>query len=437
MILNSLISFLGIKKLPPSAQGLVQKFFLLASLQSSFFMVSGTFYVLFVIDQVGFEVLGFLLAVSYIVQALFDYPSGVMGDWIGQKWILATSFITYGLSYGLLVLATSVVDLLFVYLLAAFARSQESGAMQSWFDNNYKFAADVADPKREIYQIFQGKMQLFLGILWGITFIVGGLIATILYRETVFAIQSVGMFILAGLCLVYVNNFSGLPKPEKSFKNYKTIMREGLSFAFFTKYMLFYVISECIAVSAWVVWGNMILFPMYYGYTGSDIGAAVFRLVVWISASSTAAHAGKWGKKFPAHKWLPRTEFFIMVGYFGIFAILIWFFPLEDNFNLFAVILITVIFFFLDAGVNLSNILRQRLLLDIVPDKIRNSVYSLLPTLTLIISSPVVLIAGSIIEILGLPMTLIILTIFGIFSSFFLYVGMQFLPQEILSQVES
>ncbi|MFX0066686.1 MAG: MFS transporter [Candidatus Hermodarchaeota archaeon] len=429
MIFNPLITFLGAKTLPRPAHSLVQKFFILASLQSTFFMISGTFYVLYVIDKVDYDALGLLLAVSFIVQAILDYPSGVLGDWIGQRWTLTTAFVAYGLSYGLLALANSVTDLMVVYILVAFAASQESGAMQSWFDNNYKVVADEADPNRETYQLFQGKLQLILGYLWAATFIVGGLIATIYFRETVFALQSVGMFVLAGLCLVFVTNFPGILKPERSLTNYFKILGEGLRFTLSSKYMLFFTIFVCISGAVWSIWSQMILFPLYYGYTGSDLGAAFFRCIVWILAASSAAKAGEWSKKLNVYHWLSRMELFVLTGYFSLFALLIFIFPWENNLNLLAIGLVCLIFFFLDAGVNISNILRQRLMLDTIPDNIRNSIYSLFPTLVLIISAPAVFVAGNVIKLLEVPTMLVIMTLIGWIAIGFLFLSLRFLSK--------
>ncbi|MFX0060931.1 MAG: hypothetical protein ACFFC7_01950, partial [Candidatus Hermodarchaeota archaeon] len=67
-------------------------------------------------------------------------------------------------------------------------------------------------------------------------------------------------------------------------------------------------------------------------------------------------------------------------------------------------------------------------------DAYRNSVYSLLPTLSLVASIPAVLIAGNLITVLEIPLTLVILTIVGIVSSVFLYLSCRFLPDAILSE---
>jgi MFS family permease len=429
------MKFLGIKsKLPPNAQGLVQKFLFLSSLQSSFFFISGTFYVLFVIDKVGFIDLGVLVGISFLVQAILDYPSGSLGDWIGQRWILAIAFMSYGLSYGLLAFfADSFFDLMIVYILVAFASSQESGALQSWFDNNYKFVSNQIDSDRTIYQIFQGKISMFIGLLWAFTILIGGLLATLFFRETVFAIQSFGMFVLATLSLIYVKDFPGIQKTEKSIRKYFAIIIEGLQFTFTRSYVFFFVAGVCLSGALWSVWGNMILFPMYYGYTGSDLGAGIFRFLAWINASITAGKAAEISTKLDVKKWIPRIEFIVMVGYFGFFAILIFFLPFQGSINFAAIILALGVFLLLDIFSNISFILRQRLYLDMIPDEIRNSVYSLVPTLTLIISAPVIVIAGNFIGIIGTSVTLVILTLVACVAVALMSVAFRVMPKEIMS----
>ncbi|MFX1254622.1 MAG: hypothetical protein ACFFCZ_23625 [Promethearchaeota archaeon] len=431
---NFLSTFLGTENLPPSAQGVVQKFFLFANFSNILLMFSSTFYVLFILDKVDYQVLGTFLALSYVVQASLDYPSGALGDWIGHKWVLTVSYVSYGLAYGILVFADSFLELLIVYLLGGFARSQESGALQSWFDNNYKVSATVSDPNREVYQVFHGKFRLVFRSSGAIIFVLGGIIATVFFRETVFVIQSLGMFLFAGLCLMFVNNLPGLSKPKKSLKNYFKILGEGVFFSFSSKYMSFFVISTCIASAAWAIWGQMILFPLYFGYTGSDTGAAVFRFMIWFLSSLSAAKAGEWSKKLKLTKWLPSLDVLNKAIFFGFSAIIIFIFPLENRLNLIAVSLVISFFVFRGTINHMYEVLRQRLSLDMIPDAYRNSVYSLLPTLSLIASIPAVLIAGTLIEVLEIPLTLVILTLVGIISSVFLYLSCRFLPDEILNE---
>ena len=116
LVPRSLTEFLDIEdSLPIGAQALVRKFLILSSLQSSLFMISQTFYILYVMDLVSDVEVGILVAVSFFIQAIIDYPSGVLGDWLGQRWILLVSFCSYGISYFLLAFSTTFTHLLIVY----------------------------------------------------------------------------------------------------------------------------------------------------------------------------------------------------------------------------------------------------------------------------------------------------------------------------------
>ena len=429
MIINPIITFLGIREsLPYNIQSLVQKFLILASFQSMIFFVSGTFYILFIIDKVGYAELGILAGVSFLVQATLDYPSGSLGDWIGQRWTLAIAFFTYGLSYLLLVFANNFTDLLIVYILVAVAASQESGSLQSWFDNNYRYGAKEVDVNRRVYQLFQGKISMILGLLWAVAILIGGILATYFFREIVFMFQSIGMFFLALASFAFVKDLPGFKRTEVSPKKYFLIFIKGLKFTFTKTHIFFFVVALCVSNALWSVWGNMILFPLYFGYTGNDLGAGIFRFLAWIGAAITAAKAAQVATRLNEIKWIPRLELFVMLGYFGFFAILIAIFPLNNNLNLTGIILTIAAMFFLDMGVNAVENLRQKLFLDLIPDEIRNSIYSLIPTLTLIVSAPVVSIAGGVVETIGFPITLGILAGLSIIAAFFYYISTRMMP---------
>jgi MFS family permease len=428
MSFSPLMVFLGTDELPPLAQGLIQRFVLLISLQTSLYLISRTFYVLVIIDYVGFQTLGLFLAVSALLQAILDYPSGVLGDWIGQRWVLTSAFLFYGLSYGLLFQADSLLEIFFVYVFSAIASSQESGALQSWFDNNYKITVDRADSNRDVYQEFQGKYRSIIGFIGAFTIVLGGFIATLLFRKIVFMVQAVGMFFTAALCLFFVTDFSENIRPKRSFSKYFHILKEGIYFGFFTKYMFFLTISICLWNIIWQIWVEMMLFPIYFGYSGSDAGAGIIRFIGWIGHSIFAGKAGMWSKKLNTRKWVPRLNFIILFSFFGYFALLLTIFPLENKFNIIPVSLILCYFFVFLALNNIFLILRQRLIFDLVPNSIRNSIYSLFPTLTLLIGIPLFIASGSIIEYFGISFALTFLLIIGFLSSSSIYISFLYMP---------
>ena len=62
-------------------------------------------------------------------------------------------------------------------------------------------------------------------------------------------------------------------------------------------------------------------------------------------------------------------------------------------------------------------ILRSRILLDIVPDQFRNSVYSLIPSLVALLGIPIIPIVGFIVELYGLESGIIISLVIAIIAS--------------------
>ncbi|MFX0211991.1 MAG: hypothetical protein ACFFDT_38810 [Candidatus Hodarchaeota archaeon] len=74
-------------------------------------------------------------------------------------------------------------------------------------------------------------------------------------------------------------------------------------------------------------------------------------------------------------------------------------------------------------------ILRNRLNLDLVPDKTRNAVYSLLPTLTTLIGVPGALIGGYYLKYIGFAETILFTALFSGLGVVMAGVGLLWLPK--------
>ena len=180
------------------------------------FAISTTFYLIFVAEALGGEG-GFIVGMTYVgilvivqmaVQTVFDYPTGVIGDWLGQRYIIATAFITYALAFFLVSLVTSTTPfllLVFIYALMGFAGSQQSGAMGSWLDNNWR-ATMPEDDERKEYGVFQGKLGMMFWFSTTLILIPGGILASIFGRPWVFQLQTIMCAIIAVLSLYFVQS---------------------------------------------------------------------------------------------------------------------------------------------------------------------------------------------------------------------------------------
>ena len=424
------LSFLGINHLPKQAQNLILKVVLSVILLDSIWNLSTAFYVLFVIDLVGIEQLGILIAVGFLLQAALDYPSGVLGDWIGQRWILFFGFSFQALAFMALLFVDSLSGLLVVYVLEAIAISQQSGAIETWLENNYKVVAD--DPKRETYKLFRGRWRVFGFIAPGVSIAFGGVLATLYERKFVFFIQVIGLAALAILFLFIVKDFPSIERPKRSLRNYFRLLGEGIHFVLYDRMMFFFVVGLCISETVSLVWIQMMLYPVYFGYTGSDSGVGFLRFFVLMLGTVLALIAAEMASQMNV-KWIPWLNLANTALFFWGMALLTAYFPIDTNsFTPIAIVFLLTVYASSLLFHNIRIILRQRLFLDYIPDRNRNSIYSLIPTLLLITGAPMMVIGGVLIQNIGISTTAFILGTVGVFSFIFYYLSLRIIPTKQL-----
>ncbi len=433
MVLNPLMRFLGVQKLPRRAQLLVQKVVISTLFFDFIWWLSAVFYVLYVIETVGIAQFSILLAISYIVQAVLDYPSGVLGDWLGQRWVLFVGCMLEDIAFGALIFADTFTSLLIVFLIRAIAFSQQSGAVETWSDNNYKVAAGETDPNREVYRHFRGRWNTLTYLISAISLVVGGILVSIFTRQVVFALQTIGMIITALVFLFTVKDYPEIERPKRSVRNYATLMSGGLKFVFRRKVMLFLTMGYCLSMTLRIIWVDLILYPLQLGYTGSDGGASTLRAITLLIVVFIAFYAAKKASKLNI-KWYPMLSLELSI-FFGGFALLTTWFSIENNaFELVAIIITIIIYAPTRLIYQLSDIIRQRIFLDLIPDQNRNSVYSLIPTLVRIVSTPGIIIGGILLNNLSVSVTLLILGVVGLLAVVLNYIAIQYMPSDALNK---
>lgn len=180
----------------------------------------------------------------------------------------------------------------------------------------------------------------------------------------------------------------------------------------------------------WTVWWSMILFPLYFGYTGSDGGASLFRFTAWILGLPSVYFAANLAAKLDI-KWIPRLHFIHTIMFFPLFILLTFSFTIGENrFEPIAIVLTLAIFSITVIFENIAGLLEQRIFLDAVPDKNRNSIYSLVPTMILIASAPMAIIGGYLIVNFGVPVTLICLGLLGLVASTFSFIAIHLMTAD-------
>ncbi len=217
------------------------------------------------------------------------------------------------------------------------------------------------------------------------------------------------------------------------------------------------LIGGTLVFSTLIAWSNFIIFPLFYAYMLTDVAVASFRTLLRIPGIFTDERSGVWSQRFEPRKWIPRFQLTQNCGclFYIFFAILVFIFPpltegtiIEFYFPntdiLFLAIPVesfvpvTIMFFAFVIGGLLyafQNILTQRILIDVVPSRIRNSVYSLIPTLTILFALPQILIVGPAIEIVGFPPALIFMALLAGIGAILTKRGLSY-PMPILDEAK-
>ncbi len=406
MVINSI---LGTTELPKEAQTHMRSVLSLSMMISFLMSLSSTFYIIFVIDNIGFTLAAVSTSVMLITQLIFDYPSGSLGDWIGQRWVLAIAFVSYSLQLLLLIQAQTFSDFVLISIISGFGNAQSSGAFETWIDNNYRRAVGKQDSERRIYGFIMSRVGSLNNLALGASFLIGGALSTEISRQFVFTIQFGLSLIVILLILIFIKdieteNEDDLSNGDTVKNGYFTQLTGGIKFLFRNKLTFSFMMGLSIYNVVWLIWGSLILFPIYYGYTGSDVLASTLRTVLFFVGIPVSFYMANVIKKVKNER-LSLVIFLQILFFFPSFILLTYFVPPMNEFNpvgiigtfLLLAILVGLLF-------DMSRTLSQRILLDLVPSENRNAVYSLTPSIVSFIGIPVLPIAGAAVESWGLPL---------------------------------
>lgn len=464
-------SFLGLPDANDKIIKLAKIMGILGPLANICFTLSTTFYVIFVAEALGggpgmflqgMGLVGTLVVMQMVIQIIFDYPTGAIGDWIGQRYILASANLSFGVAFLLVsfvTVETPYLYLVFVYALQGFAQSQSSGAWGAWFDNNYRVAMP-GDTDRKQYGVFWGRMGMVMQIVATAALIPGSILAAVFSRAWVFQLQGILAFVFALLVFRLVRDFPEVEekrdqnsgRPEMG--EYLSILKGGVTYLFRHAFVRYIAVGSMLAVSSIMVWGNLILFPMYYLYLITDVGVASFRTLLFIPGIFSQERSGVWSRRFEPKRWIPRFRLMQTCGFifFWVFAALMAFFPPATSSaniltlywpftgielltlpveNIVPIALIFTTFVSTSFFGGFAEILTQRVLLDVIPNRIRNSMYSLFPTIATLFAIPQIALFGWLITIIGFPMTLAACGVVSLMGVLLIVHGFRHEPPEL------
>lgn len=396
----SLSRYLGLENQSEEINKMFSKFLMMVMLENIVKGITSSFFILYIIDDQGFERASIITSVLLIVKLLTDYPSGSLSDYIGQSKVLALSYGFYSIAISVLVFADNFFAFVIVAVFLGLADAQSSGTIFSWLDNNYKSLADKSDPENRIYAFAKTRSRTLYRIVLGLAVIIGGSLSTHFSRVLVFKIEaSLSLFAII-LTLIFLRNSRNYIVKHES-DQYMDHLKGGISFIFSSKKKFIFIFGTSIYDAGWVIWISIILFPFYYGYTGSDQVSTLLRSIIFFSGTIVVLLASKLSRSYKKEQ-LAIAQFIHLIIMLGGVAILMFTIPLENEWNIIANIVILILFSMSSIVSVVVNSLESRLYVDLIPSEYRNSVYSLIPTLTAFFAICVLPLTGRLIQQEGL-----------------------------------
>ena len=408
---------LSISELNPEARQFISRATSLMLVYSFAVMLTNTFLILHALEFVTLTELSLILAVQFAIQALMSYPAGAIGDWIGQRWILFMAALMYGIGFILLSLSFNFLSVLLSFSFVAMAQSQEAGTYIAWFDNNYKLYT-TEDKDRRTYSQFYGKFTMFRESMTALSFILGGVFLTFIGRQFMFIIQGILLMLVSLMLLRFIRDHKDLKREKMNLSVYFRYLRGGVTTVAQNKTLRLMVLGLMISGAGWAIWSGLILFPFYASYAVTDAGTALLRSSIFIGGALCTGAAGVVSKRIgKLQKWLALAVLITDVLFFlGIYTMSLLN-PAPPTFALMSFVFAILTFTLAFGPRYIADVLRPRFYLDVIPDENRNAVYSLIPTMIMIVSIFAVPIGGVLLEILGQETTLLILALNGLFGS--------------------
>lgn len=428
--------FFDISTLSKPAKNFITRSFAIIIVFTFTIMLTNTFLILYALETLTIRQMGIVLAIKFGVQAITDYPTGALGDWVGQKWVLFVTSISYGLGIILLSFSINFDQIIIAFGIIGFAQGQESGSFHSWFDNNYILYVNE-DHDRRIYGQLLGKFTMINELFTATAFILGGFIIYFSSREQLFYFQGIFLLLFSFIFLFSIKDHPSLPKRELQLKNYFKFLNQGISTVFRDRNLTILIVGLIITGAGMMTWAGLMMLPLYQDYAKTDSATASLRSTIWIFGAIGTGIAGVISKKIiNLKKSLSISFLSVDLVFFGIMVLMVSFFSPTPEFNPFLVILLIFAFTIGYTGRYFKDILLPRYFLDRIPNANRNAVYSLIPTLIMIISIPYLLMGGILLQQYGIQKVLMILAINGFIGSILCAYGV-ILPQKEKNDVLS
>lgn len=394
-----------------------------------------TYLVLFLLESITITQLGILVASRYAVQALFEFPTGTLGDTIGQQRVLIVALVCQAFA----ILVFIIGDAFNIYLIAttiqAIGNSQESGALLSWYDNKIKKSKISSDDN--VYLIFMSKINMIGSLITGTGIVIGGVIASLWSRIALLKVYFfVIIFNLVIVCIFVTEDEISSGKKHKN--SFSTQFTNGMKFLNQNHGMMFYYIGVAfLSAAGGGVWYELMLFPYYRGYSGSDFLTSVLRSSMFVGTFFLNIIAVKLSQRIQDMKKHLWSHYFIASPiWFSIIFIYTMVFPATGSFVFATYIGLFFVHLFPAISIALYTALDKNFQMEVIPNEIRNSIYSVGPTLETLFGVVFTFIGAIILDNGGFHIALAFVICICVIGMIFIGVGLKSVVIEFSSATQ-
>jgi len=288
-----------------------------------------------------------------------------------------------------------------------------------------------------------------MGMVWQVSstlvLLPGSWLAWFYGEQWVFNLQAVFAILLALVVFRLIRDLPGVRKEQESrpsIGEYGSLLKDGFKFLWSSRFVTYLILGGVVLWSTGPVWWNLILFPLYFSYLVTIVAVSAFRTIVFLPQALANERSGVIAKRFDPKKWIPRFRLLQFTGviFYLLLAMIVYFFPGADPETtefisifipftslplieipvqtIIPVALIFILFVALNMFGAVADILTQRVMLDVVPNRIRNSMYSLQPTLVMVVSMPLIAFFGWLLpQSGGFTLTLLLCSIISLVAT--------------------
>jgi MFS family permease len=321
-----------------------------------------------------------------------DFPAGIIADWIGQKSSLVISAVLFAISYYQISISNSFSSFALAFLALGLAEALQSDTFFNWFDNKYKQIV-VEDTEWTLYSKIISRYSMVEMFVLASAYIIGAQLVVLFSRTRIFLYQSVIFLAVIILFFLVIRDYKidkTAPKPERI--KLKEIVKGTFSYTFKNRLIFLFLIGSAITGIVIVYWDYFLSILLYKEIVhGSDDWIGIAIAIEYFIAGILTGFLGILTNRIVKFKrWMILSLLIAFPAFFGgiYYFLSVTQFSTEDFYvdllKFFGIfIIVTIPYYF-------YKLLNYRLLIDIIPDEYRSSIYSLLTSTTFIVGSVVI-----------------------------------------------